>query len=162
MELSPYTVVLQMINFVVLVVLLQRFLFKPVMAMLDQRQAQVQSDLDQAAQARQQAERLIQQGEQGIAAANQRVERLLTEAAQNAEQVRAEAATDAEARARRLIDEAREYLRREQDKAREVLRQEAARLAVGVAGKLLPRALNAEQQQRLLDQAIREVSGDGS
>lgn len=160
MELSPYTVILQMINFIVLVLILRRFLFGPVMRMLNQRQELVQADLDQAAQAHAQAEQLYQQGERAVAEANQRVEQLLRSAEQHAEKLQADAAVESEARARRLIDEAEARLRREQEKAILALRQEAARLAVSVAMKALPKALDTDQQRRLLDQAIREVGSD--
>lgn len=152
MHLDPTTLALQLVNFLVLVWLLHRFLFRPVLAAIDKRDA----DLTQR---RTQAEALAAEA----AATRSAVEAERQSLAKQAAELRATAQAEAEAERRRLLDAARQsadalraaassQLAAERVQAEADLTKQAADLATALAGRLL-----ADARPDLADRVLAEA-----
>ena len=141
------TLALQTVNFAILVWLLHRFLYQPVLALVDQRRADIAKQLGdvRAAKASVEAERAkINHERDGIA--GERVA-ALRDAAARAEQQAAARHEEAEREAAALLAGARKSLDNERARALTDVRREALDLAAQIAGRLLaqvPMALRAE------------------
>jgi F-type H+-transporting ATPase subunit b len=139
MHLDPSTILLQTINFAVLVWLLNRFLYKPVLAMIEARQAEVQRQMDEAATVKEQAKRElaeVQTAREGIAAER---DAALKEAARSAGEAAEARHVQAEREADTVLDGARRTLEDERKRAFD----EARRLALDL-GAHYTRRLAAE------------------
>lgn len=139
MTIDWTSLALQTINVLVLLWLLQRFLYRPVLAVLEQRQAEVGERLAKSEAARLEAEA----AKTAIAAehaslAAQREQRLAQIQAE-AEAARAARMQDVAAQSARLLDEARQQIDRERAEAESQLREHAATLATDFAARILKR-----------------------
>jgi F-type H+-transporting ATPase subunit b len=141
------TFVLQTVNFAILVWLLHRFLYKPVLGFVDARRAEIDGQFAEvrAAEACVEAERTAIKSERaGIA--GERVA-AMRDAATRAEQEAAARREQAEREAAALLDAARKALSDERTRALTEVRREALDLGAQIAGRLLaqvPPALRAE------------------
>lgn len=147
MKLDWWTLGLQTVNFIVLVWLLNRFLYKPVLAMIDARKAEVQRQYDDAKAADNRAQALLSAAESqrtGMASERAAVLKAAAEQAQvMAEARRTQARRDAEV----LLDVARKALTKERERALEEVRRVAVDLGSEIAQRLLadlPIQLRAE------------------
>src|SRR6516225_1340247 len=137
MRLEWSTIVLQIINFVVLVWLLQRFLYKPVLRMIDARKAELQQQYDGAKAAEEQAKAGLAEVEAERAnIAAEREAALKAAAAQQEDAAKARRA-QAEREAAALIDGARNKLAIEHDRALTEARKMALDLGTDIARRLL-------------------------
>lgn len=140
MRIDWWTLGLQAINFLVLVWLLQRFLYRPVSDAITARQAEAARLTADAAAAKRQAEAAAQAAEaQGAAIAAGR-DRLLAEAREAGEAARQRLAEQAKAEAAKLLAEARAAIARDTEAAAETLQRRAATLAAAMAERLLREA----------------------
>ena len=98
---------LQLVNVLILLTILQHFLFRPVAAIIAQRQAQAQAQLDDAAKARKDAEAATATAQAEAKATTDARAGVLAEAQKQAESACATALADAQAEAARIIDDAR-------------------------------------------------------
>lgn len=134
------TLALQLINFAILVWLLQHFLYRPVLRMVDARRAAIDGEYLAAAQAKQAAdERLTELGDARRGMTAERDAALASAAAEAERQAaarRAQAEQDAEA----LIEETRKSLASERERLLEEARHAAFDLAADIAGRLLAQA----------------------
>lgn len=151
MQLDLTSFVLELINFAVLVWILHRFLYKPVLAAIDRRRAAVESSLAQARTARDEAAALKTQVEQRLASwERERAEakgRLAAELAAQRDKALAETARAAEQeRARLAALQARQELER-----RSADEQRALEQAAGFAARLLERVSGPELDARLAE-----------
>ncbi len=147
MKFDWWTFGLQTVNFIVLVWLLNRFLYKPVLAMIDARKAEVQRQYDDAKAADHKAQAILSAVEcqrTGIASERATVLKAAAEQAQEmAEARRTQAQRDAEV----LLDVARKVLATERELALEEARRVAVDLGSEIAQRLLadlPLQLRAE------------------
>jgi len=139
MEIDWVSLVLQGINFLILVWLLQRFLYRPVLNILDRRQAVIGERFEQADQAKAQAagaKAAAEQAEAEIVA--QRMQRLADVEAE-AEALRAERQRQIEVEAAQQLAGAQAQLERERRDAEAGLRASAAELATEFARRVLAR-----------------------
>jgi F-type H+-transporting ATPase subunit b len=137
MSIDWWTLGLQTVNFLVLVWLLQRFLYRPVLAIIARRQADIAGLMGQADTAKAVAEKLERDlAEQRAAIATER-DRALEDARAQAERERKATLADARADADTLLAEARRALEEERRQAAVALQKDAAALGIEVARALL-------------------------
>jgi len=155
--IEPQVVIAQAIAFLILLVVVQRFLFKPFNSILQQRQEQIANNLANADAQREKAEALRKDYEAHLAG-------IADEAREKLEQ----ATRDAEAARQRLLESAKteidELHRRnvaqlalEREQLRRELRTEMADIAVMAAGKALRAQLTPALQTAVNDQVIAEL-----
>lgn len=140
MTIDWWTLGLQAVNFLVLVWLLQRFLYRPVLAAIDRRRAQTLAAKDKALAAERRAEaaerEALAHSEALQAEAAQLRRQALDDGAKRADELVAAARGDAQ----HLLDEARRALAEERRQATEDLENRAADVAATLAGRLLAEA----------------------
>lgn len=140
--------------FVLLLAVLWKFAWGPIVAALDQRERRIADNIAAAEKAQADAKVLLEQYEQRLAGAQDEVRAILDEARRDAEhtqkQMLEKAAADAEAvmaRAKREIDTAK-------DQALKELGEQAARLSVELASRIIRAELNGDSHARLIEEAL--------
>jgi len=148
------SLIVQFVNFFILLFILQRLLYKPFLAKMQERTTAIKTSLDQAQAARAEAVRQQEENEAKLRAA-------YAEAAAIREQALKEAAEEsrkhieaAQAQARKLVDDTQAQLDAEIRRAREELRREVSDLAVATAEKLVRRTLREDDHRRIVAEAI--------
>lgn len=131
-------------------------------AMLEERRGKIQGDLEQAEEARQTAERELADYRQQLAGAREESNRIIEEARRAAEQVKADVEARAERESAAIVARAQEEIRAERDRVFQELRAEVAEIAVGLAGRVVGQSLDTKTHQRLIDEYIDEVAGNGT
>lgn len=137
MHIDGWTLVFQTVNFLVLVLLLRRFLYRPVLAAIDRRKAEATRDLDAAALRLADAEAASRAAEARRAELDVRAETLLAEARTRVEAETRTQRDRARAEADAVLAEARGRLAQERAEAEVALRAHAAALAVDIASALV-------------------------
>jgi F-type H+-transporting ATPase subunit b len=151
------SLLIQALNFIILLVVLQRILYKPFLAKMNERTEAIRKSLDEAqaarAQAARQAEENAERLRQAYAEAAQIRARALAEAAE--EQRRLVDAARAESQ--RLVESAKAQLEADVRRARDELRREVTGLAIAVAEKLVRTTLNDSEHRRIVDDEIARI-----
>jgi F-type H+-transporting ATPase subunit b len=146
----------QIVNFLILLFLLNRFLFKPVLRRIDERNAQLGKGLEDAAAAARDRELARAEREAALAEARAESEALVQRAAKTAEATSAEILAAARASAEQLTERAREEIAAEKERALAEIRGEVADLALDAAGKLVGSEMDSPTQRRLVEQFLSE------
>ena len=149
------------VSFVVLVLVLGKFAWKPLLAALQEREAGIRKAIEDAASARLSADQLKTQYERELASAQDHAAGLLSQAKRDAQKVRDQLLKEAENDARRLTEQTKKQLEDEKLKISRELRQEVAGLSVKVAEKLLRHSMNAKENEALLQGFMKELDQEG-
>jgi len=137
MQISWWTLALQVVNFLVLVWLLQRFLYRPVREILERRRQLSTQALAAAEKAQKEADAARQHYEQARAALVEERRAMLDDAHRTIEAERAKLLEEARQEARKIVETAHTSIADERAKTLEGLEADVASLAVKLAGKLL-------------------------
>ncbi|MGA1860088.1 hypothetical protein VH569_29225 [Azospirillum sp. 11R-A] len=157
MHIDGWTLLLQAVNFLILVWLLRRFLYRPVLAVIAERQAATERVRSEAEAARQAAEAARQSLEDQRTALPAERDRLIAAARAAAEAERAALLEKARVEGDHALEEARSRLAEERAQALEALQRHAADLGIRLATRLLRDAPAAVLTVPLLDEACAAV-----
>jgi len=148
--------VTQIVTFIILLVILRVFAYKPVMKMLDERSRRIKESMDQAESVKEASARAGEQVKKQLEEASREGQERIARAARAGEDVRQKAQADARRDAETLIERARSEIQRERDDAIGEVRREFADLTVLAAGKVIERSLDKEQHRELIEKVLEE------
>ncbi len=151
------SLIIQAINFAILLFLLTRVLYRPLVGKLEERTRAIQKSLDEAQAARTQAERERQEHAAKLQAAYGEAQAIRAHALKEAQEEQRRLVEGARAEATRLVASARSELDQEVRRARESLRQETADMAIAIAERLIRKSLRDEDHRRIVEDAIARV-----
>lgn len=155
----------QMLNFGILLAILTKFLYRPVLKLLDERKEKVQEALQMAKEAAEAKNQFDQWKKQELKQFRQQADQLLKEATVQGERLRAELREKAEVEAKEVLERARKDLGREKQRLFKEAEGELAALALATAERVLERSIKEEDSERLAKNAVAELSkeylGDG-
>ena len=154
---DPGLFIWTIVTFLVLLALLARFAWRPLLQALESRQETIRKALDDAQKARQELEQLNQQSEQIIRQARVEADSIITASRADAERLREELRQKARGEAEGIMKSAQRQIELETARALQQIRREAADLSVAIASKLIQRNLSKEANQRLIDEALAQL-----
>ena len=154
---DPGLFIWTIVTFLVLLALLAKFAWRPLLEALESRQESIRKSLDDAHKAKQELERLQQESAQIIRQARVEADAIITRSRGDAERLREEMRQKARAEADAIVKNAERQIQLETTRALQQIRTEAVDLSVMIASKIIQRNLSKEDNERLIDEALRQV-----
>ena len=145
-------------NFLLLVALLTKFLYRPVVRMLDERAARVKESMERAEAIKEQLIRTGEETKRQLEAARKEAQAIVDQANQMAQAVKVQARQEAQQEADKIVAKARAQLEQEREQAVAELRREMADLVIVAATKVIGQSLDDKAQRRLVQEFL---SGNG-
>lgn len=159
LNINFFTALFTLANTIALFLVLKKFLFKPVMKMISDRQQEIDDLYTDAGNSKAEAERLEQEYREKLAAAAQTGERMVKEAVVRGQNREEEIVRQANAEAAAIRAKAAADIAQEKKKALNDAKNEISDLALAIAEKVVGRELNGEDQTKLVDKFIDELGG---
>ncbi len=154
LDLNPGMLIWTFLTFGILLFVLKRFAWKPLLGSLTSREDRISSDLQRAEQIRIEAERMLSEHKALMDNAEGEARALLADARKTAEKLRDDILKKAEDQAQAMTQAARAEIVREKETAILQLRTEVAELAIQAAGRILHEELDQEKHRSLVDTFI--------
>jgi F-type H+-transporting ATPase subunit b len=154
---DPGLFIWTILTFLVLLTLLAKFAWKPLLQALEGRQESIRKALDDAQQAKVELERIQQESAAIVAKARQDADVIITRSRADAESLREELRGKARAEAEGIVRNAERQIQAETARALQQIRHEAVDLSVAIASKIIQRNLSKEDNQRLIDETLRSL-----
>ena len=147
--------------FLTLLGFLWKFAWGPILGAVQAREDGIQGTLDQAANERVEAAKLLAEHRQQMADARRQAQQMIAEGKEAGERVRKDLEEKARAEGDAMIERARESIEREKDAALDELRKESVDLALAAAAKLVQESLDEKKDRELIMGFIDELSSGG-
>jgi F-type H+-transporting ATPase subunit b len=144
------------INFIILLVLLRIFLYKPVMKMLDERSKRTKEGMELAEATKKEYEEAKGEVQKQIEKGRQEAQAIITQAMQVGERLKEESRQEATKQAQVIIDRTRAELEAERDKIVESLRREFINISISAAQKVIKETLDKEKHRKLIEETLQE------
>lgn len=145
------------LNFLLLLFLLQQFLFRPVLSALSNRETRIRESIENAEQVKQQVARAQQDYEARLNEARQEAARILAQANERAKVVEQEVVANARQEAERIQVEARAQIQQEREQLLRGLQAQLGNLVIQTASTVVGQELNSRGHERLIQEAIADL-----
>jgi F-type H+-transporting ATPase subunit b len=156
-DINPGLIIWTIISFLVLLAVLSKFGWKPILKVLGDREDKIRNSLEEAERARTEAAELIKQNEKNVAHAEEEYKKMIREGKVLAEKMKEEIVTKARQQAQQELQQATAEIQRSVDAAKSQLRNEVADLAIKATEKILEETLDEKKQKKLADSVINQL-----
>ncbi|HEU5289494.1 MAG TPA: F0F1 ATP synthase subunit B [Cyclobacteriaceae bacterium] len=151
-------IIWQAIIFILLVILLSKFAWKPILGSLKEREESIQNALDTADKARAEMAKLTSDNEKLLKEAREERDKMLKEAREVANRLKDEAQSDAKKAADKIINDARAAINVEKEAALRDVKTQVAMFSLEVAEKLMKKNLSSDKEQKgLIEGYIKDL-----
>lgn len=149
--------VFQLITFLIVLLILRRWVFPKLVATLEERRKTLEESLRQAKQTEETLQKAETEAGDILQKARAEADAVLAEAGAKAEDIIAKGETAASERAARIIAEAEQRLGQERERLHGELRSELADLVAAATEKVLRQKVNQQQDRKLIEQSLKEL-----
>ncbi len=159
LQIELGTMLVQLVAFIILLWLVNKFAMKPAMKVLTDRQTYIETQISGAEESQKEAARLVEEQRQVLAQSKKEAYELLERAKMQKERDAEEIIKAAQERAERMIKDATLEIANEKNKAIAELREQVGSLSVMLASKIIEKELDASKQRETIDEFLQQVGG---
>ena len=150
-------IIFQLAMFIILMVLLKKFAWGPLMGIMTQREEHVAGEISAAEQSRVEAKKLLEEQRSLLKEARSEAQILIENAKKQGDIQREEIIAVARTEADRIKESAKLEIEQQKEKAVAAIREQVASLSVLIASKVIEKELNAADQDKLINEYIQEA-----
>ncbi len=154
---DPGLYIWTILTFLILVGLLAKFAWRPLLAALDERQSSIRKALDDARKAKQDLEAIHAESAKLLAQARSEAAEIVSRSRSDADRFREEMKEKARTEAAGLIRNAERQIELETTRALQQIRQETVDISIGIASKLPQRNVSKEDNERLIAETFKQL-----
>ena len=155
---NPWLFLSQVVSFSIVALLLKRFAYKPILAVLEDRRRRIEEGLLNAEKIKKELAEAQKRYAEILAKANADAQKMIDEARESSAHLAERKQQEAIAGAEQIIAKAREAAAFEHERTMESMKRELGRLVVETTAKVTGKVLTTEDQQRLQEEAARQVA----
>ena len=156
-SIDAWTIIFQICNLLILLLLVRKFLWKRVMAVLEARQKEIDGIYDAAGKDRREAAQMKEEYTARMGNAREEADRLVRNAVDTAHNRGDAIVKEAQAEAAHIKQKAERDIDQEKRKAYSELMGEISGMAADIAGRMVEREINAEDHRELVEEFIRSA-----
>jgi F-type H+-transporting ATPase subunit b len=156
-EVVPGLMIWTLIAFGITFFVLRKYAFGPIQRTIDERRERIRKAVEEADRAREEARNLLEQHRQLIAQAKSEAGEILADARKVADAQIERVKEEAEAERQRRLEETKRQIEAETKRSLDLIRSEVADLTLEATTRVTGKVLDAEDQRRLIDEAISEL-----
>jgi F-type H+-transporting ATPase subunit b len=148
-----------LVIFFVLLFVLTKWAFPPILGYAQAREERIQKALDDARKARDEARLALEEQRRELARAREESQGIIAQGKQDAETLRQELLSRTHQEQREVVDRAKRDIEREREQAVEVVRRQAVEMAMAATSRLLHRKVDGEEDRRLVREFLDRTEG---
>ena len=151
------TLIAQILNFLVLVFVLAKFVYKPVLGIMEERKNKIASDLETAEKAKNDAEAVKAEYAAKLADARQEAQAIIENARKTAQAAHDKIMADTKVEQEQYVAAQKEIIATEKKKAMDEVRAQVIRLSMIAAGKIVEQKLNSEEDKKMASKIVDSI-----
>lgn len=151
------TLIAQILNFLILVFVLAKFAYKPVVRIMDERKNKIAGDLEAAEKAKEDAEAVKAEYAEKLANARQEAQAIIDNARKTAQAAHDKIMAETKAEQEQIIASAKDAIALEKKKAMDDIRTQVVSLSMIAAGKIVEQKLGSEEDKKLAGEIVDSI-----
>lgn len=157
LDVNPGMIFWTVITFVILLLILRKLAWKPILTSLTEREKFIEDSLKKAETAQKDAEKMLQDNKEAIRKAEEEAQDIVAQGREYAETLKAQMLVESKEEAKKMIDDAKAEIERKNKEAFNQLKGQIAGIAVDAAEKIIRQNLDKEKQQELVNKYIDDL-----
>jgi F-type H+-transporting ATPase subunit b len=157
MDVNPGLIFWTVVTFLVLLFILSKVAWKPIVAALNQREDAIKESLEKAEKAQEEAKKILEQNQANLAKAEEESRKIIDQSRAYAEKLKQQLLQESKEQANKIVQDATAEIDRQKEAAFSELKNQVAEIAINAAEKILRESLDKEAQKKLVNKYISEI-----
>lgn len=157
-DVNPGVAFWTTVTFLILLFILKKVAWKPILTALEQRENAIRESLEKAEKAKEDAQKVLDQNQANLSKAEEESKQIINQSRAYAEKLKDQIVQESKEQAKKMLEEAAAEIDRKKDAAFDELKDQVVDIAIKAAEKILRENLNKETQKKIVDQYIGEIT----
>jgi F-type H+-transporting ATPase subunit b len=157
-EVSPGLIIWTIVTFIVLLIVLKKVAWKPILTALDQRESAIRESLEKAEKAKEEAQKVLDENQANLSKAEEESKKIIEQSRAYAEKLKNQMLQESKQQAQKIVADASEEIERKKEAAFNDLKNQIAEIAVQAAEKILKENVNKEVNKKIVNDYISEIT----
>ncbi len=158
LDVNPGLIFWTAITFIILVIVLKRVAWKPILTALDNREKEIADSLNKAEQAKNDAQKILEENQASLAKAEEASKKIIDESRDFADNLKNQMISDSKEQAQKIIEDASVEIDRKKNAAFEELKNQIADISIKAAEKIMKENIDSEKNKKIVDKYLTEIS----
>lgn len=154
LDINPGLIFWLFVTFLILLFILKKFAWKPMIESLDQRENSIKTALEKAEEAKNEAQRILEENKKNLQMAEQQAQKIINEGREYSNKLRQDMLEKANDEARKILDQAKLEITRKKEEALHELRATIADLAIKATEKILDETIDEKKHSQIISKYI--------
>ena len=157
LDVNPGLIIWTIVTFLILLFILKKVAWKPILSALDQREKDIKDSLEKAEKAKEDAQRILDENQANLAKAEEESKKIIEQSRSYAENLKEQMLKESKEQSKKIIEDAAVEIDRKKDSAFEELKDQVAKIAVTAAEKIMKQNLDVGKNKHIVDSYLKDV-----
>jgi F-type H+-transporting ATPase subunit b len=158
LDVNPGLIVWTILTFIILLIILKKVAWKPILTALETREKEIADSLNRAEQTKVDAQKILEENQASLAKAEEESKKVIDQSRVYAENLKAQMLKESKEQAQKIIEDATAEIDRKKDAAFEELKNQIAEISVSAAEKIMKQNLDSEKNKQIVEKYLSEIS----
>ncbi|MCH7516726.1 MAG: F0F1 ATP synthase subunit B [Bacteroidetes bacterium] len=158
LDVNPGLIFWTAITFIILVLILKRVAWKPILTALDNREKQIADSLNKAEQAKKDAQKILEENQASLAKAEEESKKIIDESRGFADNLKEQMLKESKDQQQKIIEDASAEIERKKNAAFEELKNQIADISIIAAEKIMKENIDADKNKKIVEKYLTEIS----
>lgn len=158
LDVNPGLIIWTILTFLLLLAILKKVAWKPILTALDKREKEIADSLIKAEQAKQEAQKILEENQATLSKAEEESKKIIDQSREYADNLKEQLMKESKDQAQKIIEDASAEIERKKNAAFEELKNQIADISVNAAEKIMKENIDANKNKQIVNKYLSEIS----
>jgi len=158
LDINPGLIIWTILTFVILLIILKKVAWKPILTALDNREKEIEDSLNSAEQAKEEAQKILDENQATLSKAEEESKKIIDQSRVYADNLKEQMLKESKDQQQKIIEDASAEIERKKNAVFEELKNQIAEISVNAAEKIMKENIDAVKNKEIVNKYLSEIN----
>ncbi len=158
LDVNPGLIIWTILTFLILLIILKKVAWKPILTALDNREKEIEDSLNRAEQAKEDAQKILEENQTTLSKAEEESKKIIDQSRVYADKLKEQMLKESKDQQQKIIEDASVEIERMKNAAFEELKNQIADISVSAAEKIMKENIDANKNKQIVNKYLSEIN----
>ncbi len=158
LDVNPGLIIWTILTFLILLIILKKVAWKPILTALDNREKEIEDSLNRAEQAKKEAQKILGENQATLSRAEEESKKIIDQSRVYADKLKEQILRESKDQQQKIIEDASAEIERKKNAAFEELKNQIAEISINAAEKIMKENIDANKNKQIVNKYLSEIN----
>lgn len=158
LDVNPGLIIWTILTFLLLLIVLKKVAWKPILTALDKREKEIEDSLNRAEQAKEEAQKILEENQATLSKAEEESRKIIDQSRVYGDNLKEQLMKESKDQAKKIIEDASAEIERKKNAAFEELKNQIAEISVNAAERIMKENIDADKNKQIVNKYLSEIN----